>query len=186
MEELEEEVDMTLQQDHSTITNEINRHLGVTDFDSITLTSENKYESWYATLLSSIALLISGEEVVYANINYGEPVTDVRIVVFTSGLVVVAEVDPSADGVPVARVVGRRSLVGMKLSASERIDARDRRSYEWPGMLNLVLTYSDLPDPIEIVTSGVNRYAVDKPTAIISLIRSLSADLAQGRQHGTE
>jgi hypothetical protein len=175
---------MTPQQNHLAITNAIDQYLGIDDSISITRTDENKYQPWYAFLLSTIALLTSGEEVTYAYLNYGEPIADVRIVVFTTNLVLVADVDPEADTVPVARAAKRSSLVGMKLSASERIDARDRRSLEWPGTLNLVLTYPDLPGLIEIVASGVNRYAVREPAPIISLIEGLSADLANSRQPG--
>jgi len=99
--------------------------------------------------------------------------------VITTDLVLVADVDPNMDGVPVVRTVGRRSLVEITLSASERIDARDRRSHEWPGMLTLVLTYRDLADQIEIVESGVNVYAVDKPAPIVTLIQDLRSDLSR-------
>lgn len=135
----------------------------------------------HATLLSTIALLVAEEEVIYAYSDYGQPITDVSIVVFTTNLVLVAAVDPRADGVPVARAAQRRSLIGMKLSASERIDARDRRSHEWPGMLNLVLTYRDLTGAIEIVANGVDRYAVDQSAPIVTLVEGLSAVLVNCR-----
>ncbi|WP_105034136.1 hypothetical protein [Cryobacterium aureum] len=175
---------MAQQSKHFDISTAIDLHLSNYNFDAVSLTSEHKYQPWYATLLSTVALLVADEEVIYAHSNYGVPKTDVRIVVFTNNLVVVADVDPNADVVPVARSVPRGSLVGMKLSASERIDTRDRRSNEWPGTLNLVLTYPRLPDSIEIVESGVNRYAADQSAPIVTLIEGLSADLAHSRAIG--
>ena len=72
----------------------------------------------------------------------------------------------------------------MRLSASERIDARESRFYEWPGTLNLVLTYRDFMDSIEIVADGASPYAIDHPTPIVTLIEGLSADLANSRAIG--
>lgn len=136
------------------------------------------YETWYATMLSAIALIAAGEKVVYAYTNYEFSAPHVRIVVFTTSLVLVSDVDIPADRVPVVHAVARRSLTALHLSASERIDSRDHRSRTWPGVLNLVLTYDGLADPIEIVTKGYNRYGLDIPAAVATLLDGLRADLA--------
>jgi hypothetical protein len=67
------------------------------------------------------------------------------------------------------------------LSASDRIDASDRRSYGWPGALNLVLKYPDLDGFLEVGGSGTNIYSRDEPAPIVSLIEGLSAELANHR-----
>lgn len=170
---------MTRQPKHSEITAAIDLHLSGDNFNAVSRTPGHKYERWYATLLSTIALLVAEEEVVYAHTDYEPGMEDARIVVFTTNLVVLADVDLDLDGVPVAHVAPRRSLAGMKLSASERIDARDGRSYTWPGNLNLVLTYSGLPSPIEIIAAGANPFAVDQAAPIVTLIEGLSRDLAR-------
>jgi hypothetical protein len=156
----------------------VDQQLRDNDFDAIALTPDHKYQTWYAVLLSSFALLIGAETVEYAYANYAFGMRSVRFAVFTAHLVLVADIDTEEDVVPVAQVVTRRSLSSMRLSASARIDAKDRQSYEWPGTLNLVLTYPDLPKPIEIVSDGVDRFELRKPSRLVVLIQGLSADLA--------
>lgn len=169
---------MTQQAQHFEITRAIDVHLSDDSFRAATRTSANKYQPWYAQLLSSIALLAAGQEVVYAYTDYELTLTDARILVFTTDLVIVAKIDSTSDGVPVAHATRRSSLVGIKLSASEGIDARDGRSYEWPGTLILTLTYSALTDSIEIVADGANHYSVDQPAPVVTLLEGLTADLA--------
>lgn len=67
----------------------------------------------------------------------------------------------------------------MTLSASERIDAQDGRSHEWPGVLNLRLTFRDLPSPVEVVGDGKSSHGSDEASAIVKLIEGLGIDLAR-------
>ena len=170
---------MTQQSQHVEVTKAIDMYLRANnEFDDVALTPDRRhYQSWYARFLSTVSLLIAGEEVVYAYSNVAYGATAATFAVFTTNLVIVADIDFDADGTPVARAVGRDALKAMKLSASERIDAREGRSFEWPGTLNLVLTYDSLIEPIEIVISGANPYAVEQASPIVALIESLSADL---------
>jgi hypothetical protein len=173
-----ERFSMTQQDKHLETSRAIDEYLLQDEFKQVAVDDRNRYEDWYAILLSTIVLLIADEEVRYAYVDYEPSMPDIRISVFTTNLVVFAEVDVNADGVPVARVVPRRSLLHMKLSSSGRIDARERQAFDWPGTLNLQLRYPELPKIIEVVVSGVNRYAVREPSAIVGLIEGLSADLA--------
>ena len=175
---------MTQHPKHLEVTRAIDLQLSNDRFNAVTRTSANKYQPWYAMLLSTMALLAAEEKVIFAHSDYEPTMAKVRIVVFTTNLVLVADIDPNVDGVPVANVARRRSLVGLRLSASERIDAYESRSYEWPGTLNLVLTYRDFMDSIEIVADGASPYAIDHPTPIVTLIEGLSADLANSRAIG--
>lgn len=169
---------------HLEVPGAIDRHLS-DSFYSASRAPDGMYQPWYALLLSSIALLAANEEVLYAYSDSESSTTDYHIIVFTTNLVLIASIDPELDGVPTINAVRRRSLIGMKLSASERIDARDRRAYEWPGVLNLALTYSDLPNRIEIVARGAARYNIQEPSPIVALIEGLSADLAANHTNGT-
>lgn len=170
---------MTQESKHHERAAEIDTYLGGDAFDSVSLTPENRYQPWYAKLLSSIALLCGNEKVVFAYSDYEPEATDVRIVVFTNHLVLIGDIEPAIDGAPAIRAIPRRALREMKLSSSDQIDARDRRSLEWPGVLDLVLTYEGLGGSIEIVQNGANAYSVNEPSAIVSLIGNLSIDLAQ-------
>lgn len=172
---------MNQQKLHSEIVREIDNCLLRDDWGGIAsaaFDAHGKYQDWYASFLTATALLAYGENVVFAYASQGPEEPDRRVVVFTTNLVLVADIDTEADGVPVVRVARRRSLVSFKLSASERIDARDGRSNEWPGTINLVLVFRDLDKPIEVIGNGANLYAVDKPSSLVSLVRGLSADLA--------
>jgi len=172
---------VTQQPKHFETSSSIDNFLRRDNFDDIALTSKHKYEHWYATLLTSIALLAAEDDVQYAYANYQPTMPDVRISVFTTNLVIVAEVDTTSDGVPVVEAVPRTSLASIMLSTSEKIDAREGRSYEWPGAINLRLTYRGLKKSIEIIVDGMNHYAADKPSPVVAFIESLTADIATGR-----
>ncbi|NQX35692.1 hypothetical protein [Herbiconiux sp. VKM Ac-2851] len=101
---------------------------------------------------------------------------------FTTNVVLVADVDPDLDGVLTVKAAKRSSLIGMTLSTSERIDAHERLSHDWPGVLDLVPTYSDLSSRIAIVANGAYRYNIKEPSPIVTLIEGLSADLASKSQ----
>jgi hypothetical protein len=150
-------------------------------FDELALTDQGKYKPWYATYLTSAALIAGGEPVEYAFANFEPAMPDIRITVFTTNLVIVTQIDTEFDGVPVARGVSRGSLRTIDLSASERIDSRDRRSHEWPGSVVLKLHYRDLQDPVEIAGKGLNAYRLGEPSALVTLVKALSADLARDR-----
>ena len=170
---------MTQQEKHSKVATEVDRHILTGGFEAAALDDNYKYRDWYAWLLSDIALLLSFDEVIFAHTNFESEDSEFDLYVFTERLVVVARIDTTLDGVPIVQALPRRSLRSMVLSASERIDARDRRSHEWPGVLALRLTYPDLSRPIEIVANGSNPHNYKEPAAIVRLIESLSADLAQ-------
>lgn len=169
---------ITQQPEHNEVAEAIDEFLLRDRFDELALTDQRKYEAWYATYLTSAALAAGGEPVEYAYANFAPSMSDIRITVFTPKLVMVAHIDTEFDGVPVVRTIPRRSLQTMELSASERIDSRDRRSHEWPGSIVLKLHYQDLKDPIEIVGEGVNVYRVSEPSALVRLVKALSADLS--------
>ena len=172
---------MTQPPRHLEIVDKMDLYLGSDNFYMVSRTADRQYQAWYATLLSSVVLLAGDQEILYAYTDHDPTVKDFRIVVFTTALVFVADINPHSDGVPIVNATRRSSLIGMKLSASERIDTEGRRSYEWPGVLNLVLTYSDLETRVEIVADGVNRYNVKELSPIVALLEGLSADLAKDR-----
>ena len=169
---------MTQQERHLKVAAEIDYYVLRDAFEVEALSDQQNYEDWYASLLSAIALLISTDKVVFAYTDFASGMSDFKLYVFTTKLVVVAEVDPAADAVPVVQAVSRRSLKSMKLSAADRIDAREGRSHEWPGALSLVLTFRDLLKPVEIVGDGKNPLDIKQPSALVNLIEGLSSDLA--------
>ena len=172
---------MSQQEKHRATSSAISDFLLNDSFGRAVLDQKNNYHDWYAYLLSTLALLIADEKVEYAYVDHEPTMPDVHVAVFTTNLVIVADVDVNTDGVPVARAVPRHSLRSMKLSTAARIDASDRRAYDWPGIISLTLEYRDLAKPIEIVANGINPYAVRQPSALVNLIGHLGADLADRR-----
>lgn len=169
--------DVVLQDKNTEAYRAIDQQLRTDSFYAVALTPAHKYEAWYAELLSSFALLVGGETVEYAYANFAIEMRDVRIVVFTTHLVLVADVDREEDGVPVVQAASRRSLTSMRLSASAPVDAKERRPYEWPGTLTIQLTYPGLSKVVEIVADGADRFQYEKPTPIVALVEGLGADL---------
>jgi hypothetical protein len=146
-------------------------------FDAFALTVDHKYESWYAMLLSELALLIGEDTVEYAYPNYELSMPDAQVLVFTSSLLLVADINTEFDGAPTTRGISRRSLVSIELTTAARADAEDARAYEWPGNLHMVLTYRGLPKPIELVGEGSNRFAIREASPLVNLIDALRRDL---------
>lgn len=177
---------MTQQQDPENYSRNIWSHLSVnTALQDLVLLADGKTQAdWYARLLTEFALLSAGDDVVYAHSDATHDATRVRIVVFTSKLVLLADVD-TTTAAPIASAFSRGELVGMTLGASERIDANGRRSYDWPGDLVITLSYRNQPKPVQIRANGAHR-SRDKASAVVQLITGLTRDLADERMPSSQ
>lgn len=147
-------------------------------FETVALTNARTYAPWYGKYLSSVAVLAAHQEVTYAWTDFATDRQQFRIAVFSTAFVLLSDINLESNESPTVKVIPRSALSEMTFSATDRIDAHARRSHEWPGTISLRLTYGAFDEVIEILGDGVNRYAVDKPSALQVLAKALPADLA--------
>lgn len=141
--------------------------------------AETSYRGWYARLLSSLALITTSEDIVFAQATREQHAKAAQVVVFTSQLVIVARVDDVADQSfnPSVLAAPRRSLRSLRLTASERIDVKGSSKRGWPGEISFVAEYESIEHPIEIRGAGVDPYSISNQPPIRKLLDSLSRDL---------
>lgn len=136
------------------------------------------YASWYARLLTSFAVLLDGEPVVYG---YGTSATGLgaHVTVFTTNLVARAYVqDPEESEASVfAKAVSRISITGLEVGASSRIDARMSAAYAWPGDLHVVATYPAFEHPVVLFGNSFASWEDDNVAPIWKLVSGLQDDL---------
>lgn len=151
----------------------------VGDFDYIQTEGANVWSSWYARLGTSISLISGGDPVVYAHAIYKYPGVAAKLVVFTEKAVLIHSTeDVKAKTPAVVTVVARSSLTRFTLSSSEGLMKGDARPLTWPGRLDLTLTYPALAEPVHVVADGWTPEVSDEPSALATLIKTLSDDLA--------
>lgn len=150
-------------------------------FAGVALDEErDAYAPWYARTLSSLALLVIGDQVVLAYASKKHDESEARMIIFTDRLVIVSAVDPTANNMAAPKVVGRPALKSMRVAASERADVTGSSSRGWPGTLRFTLEYEGLSAPVEFLAPGVDRYSLNETAPARTLLDSLRADLARG------
>jgi len=136
------------------------------------------YAGWYAQLLTTLAVLLEGEEIVYG---YGKSTTGLgaHVTVFATRLVATAYIEDftSQDAISVVTATGRQSITSLEVGASSRIDAKMSAAYAWPGDLHIVATYPSLEHPVVLVGNSFAHWEDDNVAPIWRLVSGLKADL---------
>jgi hypothetical protein len=143
--------------------------------------SQTEYSTWYSRLLSSLALMTTGDDLVYgqAEIDDGG---HANIVVVTSSLIIVTRVDTSNAEAPAPRVtaVSRRNLESLSVAAGQGVDVPGSQAVGWPGRLSIQARYRGTEQTIEFRGDSYDRYSPDNVGRIWTLFKVLRSDLAGG------
>jgi len=136
------------------------------------------YAPWYSHALTSLALLTAEDELAYGQAE----LTDTglaKIVIFTSTLVVAANIDiaDAADDQPFVRAFPRRTLASLSLQAGQGVDQGGSRALAWPEQLTLELTYDGQEDVITLSGNAFDRFEPGDVGAIWTLLKQLRGDL---------
>jgi len=134
------------------------------------------FYSWYARLLSSLAVL-KGDDVIV----FGGTIVDgtsARLVVVTERAVMVADVQDTTgnETVPV-QVAPLSSMTALSVSASMRYDVKGPLKTGWPGNLVLEADFEGFPDAVRFEGSSYDRYATDNVGDISHLLELLRSKL---------
>jgi len=137
------------------------------------------YTPWYSYALTSLALLTAEDELAYGQAE----LTDsglAKIVVFTSTLVVTANVDTveAANARPFAEAFPRRTLTSLALQAGQGVDQQGSRAVGWPEQLVIELKYEGREDAITLRGNAFDPFAQDNIGAVWTLLTKLREDLA--------
>ncbi len=136
------------------------------------------YTSWYGTMLTSLALLVRGEELVLAQAFLDDPET-ARFVLVTTSLLVVADVDPrAADPSARVRAVPRARVRAIEVSASDVPDNDRLRRFTWPGDVQVTIHHPDLDQPFVVAQRAVDSYNSNRHGAIVRFIEQMRSDMA--------
>lgn len=176
---------MTASPAHLTTANDIHRAVTASSDDEFhNLAVPDGYAGWYARLLTTLAVLFDGEEIVYG---YGKSSTGLGalVTVFTKTLVAAAYTENIAaqDATAVVTATSRQSITSLEVGASSRIDARMSAAYAWPGDLHIVATYPALAHPVVLAGNSFANWEDDNIAPIWKLVSGLKADLQ--RLHAT-
>jgi hypothetical protein len=140
---------------------------------------------WFEQALTQLVLAIGSEEVLFAQAIRNEEAASGQVVVLTSTLVFVAEVDKSEDFAsrPRTAIVSRASLRRVTVMQGDKIlwrpeNVANRRSVlAWPGLVKIEIDYPGLPAPIVLSGYGISKFERDTPGAIVQLLGYLTHDL---------
>ena len=170
---------MTASPSHLKTGNDIHKALTVSsDQEFYDSAVPDGYAEWYAQLLTTLAILFDGEEIVYG---YGKSNTGLgaHVAVFTRSLVATAYVKDTTSQaeIPLVNAVSRRSIASLEVAASSRIDARMSAAYAWPGDLHVVATYPALEHPVVLYGNSFASWEDDNVAPIWRLLSGLREDL---------
>lgn len=140
---------------------------------------------WFERALTQLVLAIGSEEVLFAQAIRKAEATSAQVVVFTSTLVLVAEVDNTEDvsSRPRTAIASRASLRRVTVMQGDKIlwrpeNVRNRSSVlTWPGEIQIQVDYVGLPAPLALSGHGMLKFERDTPGAIVQLLESLTNDL---------
>lgn len=174
---------MKLTEEHKKTSNEIDYQLRQGPFQHIPLDEYGtKYAGWYARLLSALTVIVDGDNIAYAQTDYDSAAGTVRFLIYLADsllVVDVAGITDDQDAVPTVttRIFPRSSLESFEVNADLRIDVEGSREYAWPGALHIQAKYRDV-GIIDLHASGYDPRQPDVAPPILSLIKTLRADLA--------
>lgn len=155
-------------------------------FQNIPITLEG-YKAWYSLLLGSLTVLIGDDdEVVLGHADYDGASDNARLIVFTSTLVVVADVvGASGESAEVSsRASSRRAIRSLDVRVCDRhdVDSWGRAARTWPGALMFKIEYSTLPKPLKFGALSYNPWRPELEADAMKLLAGLRKDLADSPQ----
>jgi hypothetical protein len=155
-------------------------------FQNVPITLKG-YKAWYSLLLGSLTVLIGdNDEVVLGHADYDEASDNARLVLFTSTLVVVADVvGASGENAEVfSRASSRRAIRSLDVQVSDRhdVDSWGRAARTWPGALMFTVEYSSLSEPLKFKALSYNPWRPELEADAMKLLVGLREDLADSSQ----
>lgn len=177
---------MAQQQDDVVRINDLDyllRPSDVSPLNRVALTGDDRatYAKWYSHLLSSLALLSAGDELIFGQAEVPKDSGDVRVVVITTSLVLTAEVDTTASDSdnPFVSVLPRTAIESFKLRAGQGVDVEGSRKYAWPESLVMEVRYRGLVEPLELWGSALKQNDPKQIGPIWRLLGELRSDLTR-------
>lgn len=177
---------MAQQQDDVVRINDLDyllRPSDVSALNRVALTRDDRptYAKWYSYLLSSLTLLSAGDDLVFGQAEVPEGAGVVRVVVVTTSLVLVAEVDTTTSDSdnPFVSVLPRTAIESFKLRAGQGVDVGGSRKLAWPESLVIEVKYRGLVEPLELWGSAFRQNDPNQIGPIWRLLGELRADLAR-------
>lgn len=138
------------------------------------------YAGWYSHLLSSLAVVSSGEALIFGQAEVRDAGT-AQIVVVTKSFVLTADVDTAADSVenPFVSVVSRASIESFETRVGQGVDVQGSRGVAWPETIAIGVKYRGIDKPLELRGAAYVMHDTARPAPIWTLLNELRSDLAR-------